>query len=240
MSYKPHGSVGAHNFQKVLFAFACIVMSFFVCVPSAHATLLSPGATIAATAQTSLTGATQVGATLSLPFTSSTFSFSGTLTSQVWAGDTNNPFIGTNPGALTFTYLFANDPSSPDSIHRLTVNGYGTAGLLTDSSYSPGTVAPAFFDRSNGLGDVIGETFFSTPIGNGFVLPGNSSALWVVETNSSEANLSTAAVIDGGVATVGTYAPGAFNPVPEPSTFLLAAMGLIGLLALRSRRQCMA
>jgi hypothetical protein len=55
----------------------------------------------------------QVGATLTIPYVSGTGSFTGILVSQVWANDLNNPFLGGNANALTFTYLLENSASSP-------------------------------------------------------------------------------------------------------------------------------
>ena len=150
--------------------------------------------------------------------------FSGTLTSTVIAGDPSNPF-----GGLTFTYLLQNDVTSIDEISRMTINDF--TGFLTDVSYQipPAGLAPAYVDR-NIAGDVIGFSFQGAPFGQGSLLPGQTSALLVVQTSSTVFNSTFVSAIDGGVA----MAP-SFAPLPEPATLSLLAMG--GLAMLRRRRK---
>lgn len=162
-----------------------------------------------------------------VPFVAATFT--GTLTSSVILGDASNPF---GAGALTFTYLITNDVGSPHAIGRLTVDDF--SGFLTDVNYQVPAVgvAPAFFDRSAGVGDVMGFTFFGAPVGGGQIPAGFSSALLVVQTNSTIYSPTVASVIDGSVATVASFAP-----IPEPSTLVLGGLGLIGLAVFALRRR---
>ena len=197
---------------------ALVILTF---VPWAAAALITPGQTIYAVSEPDPSGGTILATSGPVPFASATFS--GTLTSTVIFGDTNNPW-----GGLTFTYLLADDPGSATEIGRLTTNGF--AGFQTDVSYQLGNgVAPALTDRSIGLGDVVGFSFLGAPVGPGNLLPGQFSELMVVQTASSTFAQSFSSVIDGGVVSVPSFAP-----VPEPATLALLSLG--GLALIRRRR----
>jgi hypothetical protein len=170
-----------------------------------------------------------------VPFTSATFQ--GTLTSEVIGSDPANPF---GPGNLTFTYMLTNT-GGPESIDRLTVPGWGIPGLLTDASYQapvlPGNIIPTSFDRSiDPLGNVIG-VFFTPPVtGLGAIPPGGTSALVVIQTNSTQFNPSVASMIDGSTAQATTFAPLLVFGSPEPSTLVLGLVGFAGLGAMVRNR----
>lgn len=167
-----------------------------------------------------------------LPFSAATFS--GTLLSQVFANDPANPF---GPGNLTFEYLLSNTSvAGANAIERMSVAGYGVPGLLTDASYFGGGVPVTFFTRSDVPGDVIGADYAPPNT----LVPGTTSALIVIHTNQTLFNDSIANVIDGSIASVDTYAPLAFNPTPEPSTFVLGSLGLICVSVVRLRRRASA
>ena len=199
---------------------ACTVLGF---ASLASASLIVPGQAAFANAEPDPLGGGVIQTTGPLPFVSATFS--GTLTSSVIAGDATNPF-----GGLTFTYLLQNNVGNPEAIGRLTVNNF--AGFLTDMSYQVPLVglAPTLNDRSTGAGDVVGFSFVGFPIGVGMLSPGQSSTLLVVQTNAPDWRQTTAAVIDGSVATVPSLAP-----VPEPATLSLLVLG--GLALIRRRRK---
>jgi len=155
--------------------------------------------------------------------------FSGTLYSDVIAGDTSNPL-----GGLTFVYRVDNNGlSGPNSIGRMSIASM--LGFAIDASYNPSAgVAPASIDR-NPSGDVIGFNFVPTPIDPlaGFLAPGSSSARLIVQTNAPAYTSAVASLIDGGVITVPTFGPA----VPEPSSIMLGLGGLVSLAALRLRRR---
>lgn len=196
------------------------------CASTVSAALLSPGSAIAAVGETDPSGGTLIAGGAPIPFVAATFT--GTLTSSVLSGDPSNPW-----GGLTFTYLITNDAGSAHDIGRFTVNDF--AGFLVDSSFQTPVagVAPTFNDRSAGGGNVVGFTFFAAPLGAGTVLPGQNSTLLVLQTNASAYQATTAAVIDGSVATVPTWAPA----VPEPGSIVLGISGIASLLVLRARRR---
>jgi hypothetical protein len=165
--------------------------------------------------------------TMTVPFAAAG-SFSGTLTTEVISGDTTNAL-----GGLTFTYLITNDVSSANSIGRMSVTSFDA--FVTDSNYQvpANGVAPASIDR-NVSGDVIGFNFVPTALdpASGFLAPGMSSVLLVVQTNAAGYSQGVANFIDGGVATATTIVP-----IPEPGSVALALSGLIALSASAFRRR---
>jgi hypothetical protein len=151
--------------------------------------------------------------------------YSGTLLSQVYAGDPSNPF-----GGLTFSYVIANDPTSLDAIERFTAVNF--TGFLTDVGFVPGSpFAPSLVDRSL-FGDTIGFSFFNNA-GLLQILPGQTSTQLVIRTNAQFFNNVNDSVIDGAVVSVASFGP---TLVPEPATLGLVALG-IGMGALSHARR---
>jgi hypothetical protein len=151
----------------------------------------------------------------SLPFTGT--GFSGVLVSTVYRRPDNQ---------LTFTYQLQNNAASANVLHRVTVSSF--AGFTTDASTQAGSatiIQPTLVDRSTP--DVVGFSFLDG-FGAGPVRPGQQSSLLVVETNAITHTASTAAIIDGTTATVGTFAP--LEAIPEPATWALGILGTLGLI----------
>ena len=193
--------------------------------------------------QFAFTGPFSVIASKMTIFTSSTFS--GSLFSQVIAGDTHNPL-----GGYDFVYQITNSQSDPGGIHRMTVNGFDD-GLYTGFIQIPPSEVlganpkrPTTVDRSVfGVGETVGWNFMPNPtdFGNGpqptpgVLGSGQTSALLIMYTASHTFANTTAQFIDGSVASTATFAPNA--PIPEPDTYamMLAGLGLMGFMARRRK-----
>lgn len=209
-------------FRVALFTFVAASLA----VP-ALAVPLFPGDTAFAIGEVDPVGGFVVAGGAPVPF--ATAQYSGTLTSTVISGDVSNPY-----GGLTFTYLLTNDAVSLGEIERLTVNDF--LGFLTDVSFQVPTLdlMPTLNNRSI-AGDVVGFTFIGAPVGGGTLTPGTTSALLVIQTDAPLFAPTFASVIDGTVVSVPSWGPA----VPEPSTLLLAGMGLASLPIMRRLRRKM-
>ena len=148
--------------------------------------------------------------------------FSGTVRSQVFSGDTTNAL-----GGNTFVYRITNNSGSINSIERATIDSFGN--FLTDVGYVSGAgVHPADADRGTS-GDIIGFDFkpFPGTVGSA-IAPGQTTDLLVIRTNSPSFVPSTLSVIDGSTGTATSFAPAAVVPEPASAALLLcAAAGLM-------------
>ena len=184
-----------------------------------HAASLSPGNSIAAPGEADLTGTLSLLDTMTNSF--STTSFTGSLISSVYSGDTSNPYSSSD---LTFTYELLLT-SGPDAASAMSIGSF--AGFLTDVSYETPAIglAPATISR-NPIGSQAIRFDFT---GSGYLTPGHNSALLVVQTDSSAWTYGNATVLDStGSPNVSTFAP-----VPEPSSFGLAGLGLAAFAGYR-------
>ena len=145
-------------------------------------------------------------------------------------------------GGLDFYYQLTNDASSSTALARLTANsflGFSTSlatilngSTLTGTTFIDGTFVPASGD-SNAIGSVIGFSF-SPPLVTNEISPGSSSVVMIISTNATQYTLGNASVIDGGTDTVRAFQP-LNSSVPEPTTFALLGLGLLGFAGLRRR-----
>lgn len=183
-----------------------------------QAAMLSPGSSISLISENEPLGATAVVSS-TVNFVAPTFS--GTLVSTVWSGDTANSL-----GGLTFTYQLFNNTFSPDPIDRFTLSSF--SGVLTDASFFGAGIVPTSAVR-NPAGNQISFNF--TGPFEGTLIQGGSSALLILQTDSAHWQHSLAGVINSSSVNVATFAP---KPVPEPAT---AALVLLGALAFVVRRK---
>jgi hypothetical protein len=144
--------------------------------------------------------------------------------------DPNNTF---GAGDLDFVYQIDNNPSSMDGLERLvaadftghlTDVGYATNGSFLGNGFVDGTVAPLTVDRP--FANEVGFSFGALNA----VAPGTDSVLLVVETNDTNYEAGTVAIIDA----LSTNLPG-YQPAPEPSMTMLAGAGLAAVVALRKK-----
>lgn len=140
---------------------------------------------------------------------------------------------------LDFYYQFSNSGGSADSVGRLTMTNF--AGFTTDVGYRmdnfdgaglflDGTQSALSADRSS-TGGTIG---FGFGPGSGQINPGETSASLVIRTNAVNYTAGSVTTQNGAVFTTASFAPTG-GAVPEPGTYLMMGLGLIGLAALRRR-----
>lgn len=175
------------------------------------------GATLIASTNVSFAGINFFGNT----------NFTGTLLSQVWSGDTSNPF-----GGLTFTYRLQNNSSSLDALGRLTLSSY--AGYQTDVSFNGPGVVPLNAVRSVGGNQIDFNLLSGPPNFQHNLIPGASTPVLILQTDSLIYNLGNASVIDTAVANAVALVPTAI--VPEPTTLALAGLGLLATAMRRKLR----
>jgi hypothetical protein len=208
---------------KTRFALVAAVLTAALALSAvSQAALLPVGGQFVPSAEALPAGMTEL-ATNTAPYAG--IGFLGTVTSKVFTNDSSNPF-GAN--RLTFTYQITNAPESVHVLHRLTASDY--TGFQTDVGFDGATgVPPSRVERSTA--DVVGFNFIETVGGGaGLITPGSSSRTLVIQTDAPAFRPSFVSLINGGVSTVASFAP-----VPEPGTWILASLGLLGLLGLVRR-----
>lgn len=155
-----------------------------------------------------------------------------------------NSAVYNDGGTLDFYYQVVNNATSLDGLSTLSVSNFANGGIwttnaayltngstLTGTGFVNGTITPQTADRYTD-GSTVQFAFYppATPIDE--IAPGDTSFVVIVSTNATMFTAGNAAVIDTGTATVSAFQPGG---VPEPASFGLLGLGLVGLAGLRRR-----
>lgn len=198
---------------------AVFCVSAFLGLASVNAALLNPGSTLTLRSALEPDGGHLLAQT---NFTFATGSFSGTLTSKVWADDESNPL-----GGLTFTYKLSN-LSCDEALGLFSLRGFG--GSLTDVNYSGDGVAPRTGSRSFSGNEI---TFgFYNRHGAETLLTGDTSAWLVIQTGCTTWGLNQWVGMGAEDVIATTFAPVA---VPEPVAMALFGMAGAALVLMRRR-----
>jgi hypothetical protein len=206
------------HFLSSASAIGCALL--FLCgqtsVSHANSITLAPGGSIAASAEPFPAAGSSLLATTSVGFSSG--SLSGTLISSVYDNDAGNEY---GLADMTFTYEILLT-GGPDAASAISIGSF--AGFLTDVSYdSNGGVAPHTISRDP-TGSQAVKFDFS---GNGYIAPGQDSALLVVQTDATAWGSGSASVIDD----IGTPSIRSFAPAVPDTTGIGSFILGLGLLA---------
>jgi hypothetical protein len=148
-----------------------------------------------------------------------------------FTGNFFNQVIQEGPTTFVFTSFFQN--SGPNKVSRLTHSGF--AGFNTDVDWVSASLPRAQIADRNGAGGVIGFSFNPTIIGGfGTIGAGMTSAVHFIRVTGAAGYSLTGStqIIDGGVATVSSFAP---VPVPEPASMLILGGAIASCIARRRK-----
>ncbi len=177
--------------------------------------------------------------------TVTTDTFVANVTSTVYENSSTNPFSiydgGSVNDAMTFVYQITVTGPPGAEVDRLNVSDFGSN--QTDVGYNIQTLSnilPTFLGRSlaNGV-DTVSFSFNDGSAPYGAVKVGDTTALLVINTDSTSYSNTYAFLQDGSNGITPSYA--VYAPMfatPEPASVVLMVLGLAGLLA--ASRACRA
>ena len=157
---------------------------------------------------------------------------------KVGTGD----LAATNSGAqvagnLDFVYQFTVNPSSNTFVNETAHVSFAGTGVGVDYFVqSAGQINPLDADRSSTLADNGATINFHFP---GTVPPGSMSTLNIVETTATNFQAGNYTLQDGVNLTVSAFGVGPLTTtaVPEPSTMVVAGLGILGFVGYGLRRR---
>jgi hypothetical protein len=203
-----------------------LVFALALATPAMANTTLVAGGTVTPPDSFTLAG-TVVADTGVVSYTGIGGQLSG-VAQTVVLSDPGNVFCA---GCLDFAFAVFSNSSATTDIERISSGGF--AGFLVDAGVATvacglgPNVSPINADRS-GDGSVVGYNF--SPSGQ--VLPGDCSAILIIETNAVAFTVGTLQVIDSDVARITSFTA----TTPEPGSLLLLGSGILSLGGLLRRR----
>jgi hypothetical protein len=168
--------------------------------------------------------------------------FAATLSAAVYSG--NDTFCPTTD-CLTFAYQVTDTGGLNDGtgiIEDLTASNFSTYSTdvgddslaAASSVFAAGGSLPFTVGRSlAGPGAVVTFDYPDMAGSSSDLVPGDHSALLMVETNAVNFTTGLFSAIDGATVTVSVFGPS--SPIPEPASMTLIGSALIGLGLLRKR-----
>jgi hypothetical protein len=149
----------------------------------------------------------------------------GTLTTSIFRDDPLNPFAASNPNALTFIFQVANT-SGNDTISRLSINGFSAYNIYAGSITLSPEIVPTTLTLTSAT---LGALFTSQ------IAVGKESTQLVVETNATNYVATVDPVTINQTDQAASYGPAVATP--EPSSLILATIGMMFFVGLGWRRR---
>jgi PEP-CTERM motif len=220
--------------RQKLFSVALATCTFCM---AAYADILTPGQVLQPPDVLSLSGMTLVDTEIGITLDSLTFD--ATLDAAVYSGEdvfcpttscmtfvyqvTDNSAVGTGTGIIE-------DLTSSSFSNFMTDVGYEDLASATGPFVAGGTNPDTVGRSASGPGAVVTFDYPDAGVPANDILPGDHTSVLIVETDSTTYTTGLFSAIDGATATVSAFAPASpSSATPEPGTFILSGLGMLGL-----------